>query len=117
MKRLLSDLKGRKIQIMDLKRSLSSNAHPHSNRSDNNGYKEDLQKMKFGGLLVDITNETVQKHRRKNKHLSTKLKHSQPIMDRSGSATPNNLIGIIMFKNTLFIHIRVNYLIMSNKNS
>ena len=81
---------------MDLKRSLSSNPHPHSNRSDNNGYKEDFHKMKYGGLHVD-SNEIVQKQRRKNKHLSTKWKHSQNSVDNSRSTTPNNLIGMVVF--------------------
>ena len=77
---------------MDLKRSLSSNASPRCHRSDNNGNKEDFQKLKFGGLQVD-TSEIVQKQRRKSKHLSTKWKHSNGSTDNSRSTTPNNIIG------------------------
>ena len=79
---------------MDLKRSLSSNTHPRSNRSGKNGCTDDFQKMKFEGLQVE-TSETVQKHRRRNKHLSNKWKQSQTSMDNSLSTTPNNTIGII----------------------
>ena len=78
---------------MDLKRSLSSNAHPRSNHSDNNGYTDDFQKNNFGGLQVDKS-EKVQKQRRRNKHLSNKWKHSQTSID-SLSITPNITIGII----------------------
>jgi len=78
---------------MDLKRSLSSNAHPRSNCSDNNGYSDDFQKNKFGVLQVDKS-EKVQKQRRRNKRLSSKWKHSQTSID-SLNITPNIIIGII----------------------
>ena len=71
--------------IMNLRRTMSSSSCPRSERSKENGYKDDHNEKKSGGTSNDSSKEMQKRHKN---HLSINWKDSQSSVDISRSSTP-----------------------------